>query len=117
MEQFELSVFVKRTKERKKSMKKKKPNPYLIDDENPEWTKGMFEAAQPAYVALPKILGEKMAGELLRSRGRPRKTKPKVSTTLRLDPDIVKRFRKGGPGWQTRINAALREWMEQHPQG
>jgi uncharacterized protein (DUF4415 family) len=29
--------------------------------------------------------------------------------TLRLDPDILDRFREGGPGWQGRINAALRK--------
>jgi uncharacterized protein (DUF4415 family) len=28
--------------------------------------------------------------------------------TLRLDPDVIDAFRKGGPGWQSRINAALR---------
>ena len=44
-------------------------------------------------------------------RGRPRASKPKISTTLRLDPDIMSAFRAGGEGWQTRINAALREWL------
>jgi uncharacterized protein (DUF4415 family) len=28
--------------------------------------------------------------------------------TLRLDPDLLKHFRKDGPGWQTRINETLR---------
>ena len=27
----------------------------------------------------------------------------------RLDPDVVERFRAGGPGWQGRINAAVRQ--------
>lgn len=29
--------------------------------------------------------------------------------TLRLDRDVLGRFREGGPGWQARINAALRK--------
>jgi uncharacterized protein (DUF4415 family) len=46
-------------------------------------------------------------------RGRPPVDKPKTSTTIRLDADIIERFREGGPGWQSRINAALREWLAQ----
>ncbi|MCW2273410.1 hypothetical protein GJ654_05795 [Rhodoblastus acidophilus] len=45
-------------------------------------------------------------------RGRPRAATPKISTTLRLDADIVEHFRAGGPGWQSRINAALRAAMK-----
>ena len=41
-------------------------------------------------------------------RGRPKAETPKVSTTIRLDADIVEHFRAGGPGWQTRLNDALR---------
>ena len=44
-------------------------------------------------------------------RGRPPITAPKVSTTIRLDPDIIEAFRAQGRGWQSRINAALREWL------
>ena len=42
-------------------------------------------------------------------RGRPKLDETKVSTTLRLDPDVVAAFRAGGPGWQSRINDALRK--------
>jgi uncharacterized protein (DUF4415 family) len=45
-------------------------------------------------------------------RGRPRSAAPKISTTIRLDADIVAAFRVGGRGWQSRINAALRERLE-----
>jgi uncharacterized protein (DUF4415 family) len=44
--------------------------------------------------------------------GRPKKEVTKISTTLRLDADVLDRFRAGGAGWQTRINDALREWLE-----
>ena len=44
-------------------------------------------------------------------RGRPRSRTTKVSTTIRLDGDILAYFRNGGDGWQTRINETLRAAM------
>ena len=41
-------------------------------------------------------------------RGRPKAVVRKVSTTIRLDPDVVDAFKADGPGWQSRINTALR---------
>ena len=41
--------------------------------------------------------------------GRPPKADRKVSITLRLDRDVVERFKATGAGWQTRINAALKK--------
>jgi uncharacterized protein (DUF4415 family) len=51
-------------------------------------------------------------GELVR-RGRPKLAQPKVSTTLRLDADVIAQFKAKGPKWQTRINDALRDWLKQ----
>jgi hypothetical protein len=47
---------------------------------------------------------------IVRKRGRPvlEQDKRKVRTTLRLDPDVLERFREMGPGWQTQINETLR---------
>ncbi len=42
-------------------------------------------------------------------RGRPRLPVVKQQVTLRLDQDVLERFRAGGPGWQGRINMALRK--------
>lgn len=42
-------------------------------------------------------------------RGRPRADVTKVPTTLRLDPDVIAAFKADGPGWQSRMNAALRK--------
>ncbi len=50
-----------------------------------------------------------MAGKKVVRRGRPPADAPKISTTVRLDADVVEYFRSGGPGWQTRLNAALRK--------
>jgi uncharacterized protein (DUF4415 family) len=34
--------------------------------------------------------------------------------TVRLDPDILNWFKRQGAGYQTRINAALRAFVEAH---
>lgn len=39
---------------------------------------------------------------------------PKQQITLRLDPDVLKFFRKQGRRYQTTINAVLRKYMEAH---
>jgi uncharacterized protein (DUF4415 family) len=52
-----------------------------------------------------------------RRAGRPAgtlKAAPKVSTTIRLSPEVVQAFRSAGDGWQTRIDAALKDWLRTH---
>ncbi len=49
---------------------------------------------------------------LQRGRGRPLKERPKEWITIRLDAYLVTWIKKQGPGYQTRINAILREAME-----
>jgi uncharacterized protein (DUF4415 family) len=87
----------------------KKPNPELIDDENPEWTKEDFARARPAREVLPEIFPADLAAEMLkpkRVRGAGKKP-PKAVTTLRLPVDTLARWRASGPGWQTRAAAVL----------
>jgi len=38
----------------------------------------------------------------------------KLQVTLRLDPDVLLFFKATGRRYQSRINAALREYMEAH---
>jgi uncharacterized protein (DUF4415 family) len=85
----------------------KKPDPELIDDDVPEWTAEDFKNAVP-FSGLPASLQAK-----LRRRG-PQKAPPKVSTTIRLSPDVLNAFRAAGDGWQTRIDAALKDWLKTH---
>ncbi len=49
-------------------------------------------------------------------RGRPPMPEDsrKQRVTLFLDPDLIKYFKRGGKGWQTRINAALKEFRGEH---
>ena len=48
-----------------------------------------------------------------RARG-PGKKPPKEQVAIRLDTDVLGAFRAGGVGWQTRVNAALKEWLASH---
>lgn len=38
----------------------------------------------------------------------------KVPVTVRYSPEVVEYFKATGEGWQTRMNDALREYVEQH---
>jgi uncharacterized protein (DUF4415 family) len=49
--------------------------------------------------------------EVAKPRGRPKAETTKERITIRLSADVLDRFRAGGPGWQTRIDAALKEWL------
>lgn len=50
-----------------------------------------------------------LADDLIRRRGRPPLARPKQAIKLRLDPEVIDRFRETGPGWQSRMNEALRK--------
>ncbi|TKB75635.1 MAG: 3-oxoacyl-ACP synthase [Nitrospira sp.] len=39
---------------------------------------------------------------------------PKTAITIRLDRQVLNWFKAKGPGYQTRINALLRAYMEAH---
>lgn len=84
----------------------------LIDDngEVRELTAADLRTFKPASKALPLAL-QKTLG--MRPRG-PQKTPTKVSTTIRLSNDVVQAFRATGDGWQTRVDAALKDWLKTH---
>ncbi|KQS01542.1 hypothetical protein ASG11_17995 [Sphingomonas sp. Leaf357] len=85
--------------------------PVVFDDDNPEWTKEDFAKA---------LRGDEIPAEIRaafgKGRGRPvgsTKADAKVQVTLRIDSDVIAAFKSGGPGWQSRMNAALRAAMSQ----
>lgn len=41
-------------------------------------------------------------------------TGEKEQVTIRFDRDVLEAFRGSGPGWQTRMNNALRDWLQRH---
>lgn len=96
-------------------VKHPKPDPELIDDENPEWTERDFRDAKPAAAVLPVLFGKQTAARMLQpKRGRPVSEHPKEHVNLRLDAEVVAAFRATGRGWQTRLNSALKDWLKTH---
>ncbi len=60
----------------------------------------------------PEITPEMFARAVVRRGLRP--AAPKAQVTLRIDSDVLSWFKRRGPGYQTRINALLRAYMEAH---
>ena len=81
-----------------------KPLPPLGYDDNPEWSEEDFARARPADEVLPATV---VAALVKNKGGRPRGS-AKEQIALRVDRDVLERFRAGGPGWQSRMNEALR---------
>ena len=87
------------TAERSTSLRTKLVRPTSDEDAR------IAEAITTDPDAAPDI-SEPLAGVI--RRGRPIKSDRKVSVTLRLDRAVVERFKATGAGWQTWINAALK---------
>lgn len=47
-----------------------------------------------------------------RGRGRPPVAVPRPTLNMRVDADVLAAFKATGPGWQTRINAVLRQAVQ-----
>jgi len=73
-----------------------------------ELTAADMRRFRPANEALPATLLAKLQG-----RG-PQKAPTKERITIRLSADVVQRFRDTGDGWQTRVDAALKDWLKSH---
>jgi uncharacterized protein (DUF4415 family) len=82
------------------------------DSDNPEWTGANFVNARPASEVAPEIVADYRR----RMRG-PQKAPTKKMVALRLDHDVVERLRASGAGWQTRVNEALRAFLDQPRKG
>ena len=72
------------------------------DPDARELTTEEIARMRPAHEVLPHVVER-----YRRTRGK-QKTPTKKHITIRLDADLVAHFRGGGPGWQTRLNDALR---------
>ena len=71
------------------------------------------EVMPEEYEEIPELTDEFFdRAEIRRGRGRPPLESPKKLIALRLDPDVIERFRATGPGWQSRINMVLRDYLE-----
>ena len=70
---------------------------WVDPDDAPELTDEWFETADVHE-----------NGRLI-SRGRPKSDSTKKAISLRIDEDVLDKFKADGPGWQSRMNAALRK--------
>lgn len=77
--------------------------PYVWDGKNEDERPLTREEMQTGIVQYRKRRGRPLGGD-------------KESTTIRFDRDVLAAFRASGPGWQTRMNAALRDWLKTHSQ-
>lgn len=69
----------------------------LEDDDAPELTEELLRQS------------DVFEGHRLVRRGRPASLTPKQAISLRVDADVLERFRATGDGWQSRMNDALRK--------
>jgi uncharacterized protein (DUF4415 family) len=75
---------------------------WVDPDDAPELSDAYFDQA------------DEHVGDQLVKRGRPRAVVVRERITIRLEHGVVEQFRASGPGWQTRMNAALVDWLKTH---
>ena len=79
---------------------------------SPEEDAAITAAAQSDSDARPLTDAEwETVKPRLRRPGRPVAARRKVSTTIRFDADVLEALKATGPGWQTRVNDAMREYV------
>jgi uncharacterized protein (DUF4415 family) len=74
------------------------------DPDSPEATDEELSQARPFAEVFPEL-----AESIRRSRGRPIVEVRKQQVSLRLDPDVIAKFKATGKGWQARVNEILKQ--------
>ena len=94
-------------------MPKLKPNTY---HNTPEEVAAITAAAMsdPDCMPLTDEEWERLMAKRRARMGRPPAAVTKKSVTIRLSRDVLEQFQAGGHGWQTRIDAALKDWLKSH---
>ena len=67
------------------------------DPDNPEWTEEDFKNARPFAEVFPELAEQFAAGEI------------EGMAFVGIDLNVVDHFKKDGPGWEKRLNSALRK--------
>lgn len=80
----------------------------------PEEDAAITAAAMSDPDAIPMTDAEWEAVKPMLKRGRPPAAVTKERITIRLSPEVVQAFRASGEGWQTRVDAALKDWLKTH---
>ena len=76
--------------------------------DSPELTDEEIASLRPAKDVLPAAFFEGI-GEARRARGRPRKEAAKEAVTLRIDPDVLERYKATGEDWRALMSGVLRD--------
>jgi len=85
------------------------PEQAIEDVDNPPTQPGDWDDAIVSHSY------EELRAKLAERRGRgPNKRPTKEQVAIRLSPDVLAYFRANGSGWQTRVDEALREYVESH---
>ena len=75
-------------------------------------------AAESDPDALPLTVEQMSARVPIRVlRGRPKLTNKKKLFSIRYSPEVIGYFRASGAGWQARMDAVLKEYVEAHSTG
>src|SRR5688572_18431885 len=82
------------------------PGEPVYDEDNPPLTAEDWEQMRPASELPPEILAA-FPNTQAKLRGK-QKAPTKQLVSLRLSPDVLAHYKSTGPGWQTRIDEALR---------
>jgi uncharacterized protein (DUF4415 family) len=81
---------------------------------SPEWTD---PDDAPELTEAMLVDAEYFRGDtfIRRGRGRPKSEAAKQQISVRLDPDVLAKLREAGPGWQSQVNALLRQALHLGP--
>ena len=85
------------------------PNPHYTQEDwdevcdTPELTDEQLAQLRPAAEVLPELV------EAMTRRRGAQKMPTKALFSLRIDRDVLEAYRASGPGWQGRMNDALRK--------
>lgn len=96
----------------------RKPSPKPLDHDLPltdedgdvrEMTLADFSGFRPTSEVVPDVVA---TWERARGQRGPQKAPVKERVGLRLNQDVVEHFRRTGPGWQSRINDVLEDYVK-----
>jgi uncharacterized protein (DUF4415 family) len=90
-------------------MKARKP----LTDEEGEVRELLLEDIK-RFRPMGEGLSPSLAAKLGLQSRRKQKPPPKERVTIPLSRDVLDKFRATGKGWETRLDAALREWVDTH---